>query len=142
MSEVSVVAQLDPVADSEVVVTPVPTPVPTHATTLELISPMVLNLKGSEMPIPATTLDVVSLMTLNVKGEEVPTLATTLEGPDSNVAACPTTTNTSTSRDSHARDVTRPTPRVALRRIRRRPSRNYSIYPPYNSNYLTENVSN
>jgi hypothetical protein len=81
-----------------VVVTPVPTLVPTHAARLELISPMGLNLKGEEMPLLAITLEVaapqvVPLMALNLKGEEMPTLVTTLEGPDSNAAACPTSTN-------------------------------------------------
>ena len=54
---------------------------------------MGLNLKGEEMPLLAITLEVVPLMALNLKGEEMPTLATTLEGPDSNAAACPTSTN-------------------------------------------------
>jgi hypothetical protein len=45
------------------------------------------------MSTHATTLDVVSLMTLNLKGEEMPTHPTTLEGADSDAAACATTTN-------------------------------------------------
>jgi hypothetical protein len=44
-------------------------------------------------PPVRTTLEVVSPETLNLKGKEMPAHATTLEGPDSDAAACPAATN-------------------------------------------------
>jgi hypothetical protein len=102
----------------EMVVSP---PVRTLATTLEVVSPMTLHLKGDgeEMPIVATTMEVAPV-TLNLKGEEMPTHATTQEGlgldSPSDAAACPTTTNslrptnptTNTGQDS-PKTSTRPT---------------------------------
>jgi hypothetical protein len=110
-------------------------PVPTLATTLEVISPALnLPVKSEEMPAQtplegaagmvaspmptlAPTLEVVSPITLNLKGEEMPThVTTTLECSDSDAAACPTTTNslkqtnltTNTGKDS-PKTSTRPT---------------------------------
>jgi hypothetical protein len=60
----------------------------THATTLEGA-----NMVASPVPSLASTLEVVFPISLNLTGEEMPTHATTLEGSDSDVAACPTTTN-------------------------------------------------
>jgi len=98
----------------EMVVSP---PVRTLATTLEVVSPMILHLKGDgeEIPAVATTMEVAPV-TLNLKGEEMPTHATTQKGLDSDAAACPTTTNslrptnptTNTGQDS-PKTSTRPT---------------------------------
>jgi len=88
--------------------------VPTLETTLNVLSPMTLNLKGdseemvtlptmlpvrnakmavSPVPSRSTTLELLSQMTLNLEGKEMPAHATTLEGSDSNAAAYPITMN-------------------------------------------------
>jgi hypothetical protein len=82
--------------------------VPTLGTTMEVVSPMILNLKGEERPTlatlegaemavspVATLVEVLSPITLYLKGEDMPTHATTLpvEGSDSDAAACPISTN-------------------------------------------------
>jgi hypothetical protein len=47
----------------------------------------------SPIPTRAPTLEVVSPIILNLKGEEMQTHVTTLDGSDSDAAACPTITN-------------------------------------------------
>jgi hypothetical protein len=76
-------------------------------------------------PVPTlATLEVVSPVALDLKGEQMPTHATTLEVADPEAAACPTTTNsvslnpvnpaTKAGKDSSPKTSTLPTETQAL----------------------------